>query len=405
VFYNPGGLALFNQPEAVLSGGAYRWSSLTNEDGLGAGRSLTASTIASLPGMLAGEIPVNFPGGGRLAYSLLTRHIFDGRARASFLTPDSTFAVPNLEFFSGDVSVEESLTETWVGISWARQLAKTVGFGITQFVAVRSERARYTGIAQLLDSTGQATMALRSRDFSYSHWRLLWKAGVSITRNALSAGLTLTTPSVGLFGSGTAGRTATLVDQGTMPTPVTTVSTNYQDDVSSTYRSPLSLAAGLAYSIGPTRLHAAAEWFNSVDEFRVLDTETFVSQSDSSVMTNDVIEHLDPVVNFGLGVEHTFTPTFSAFAAFRTDFSPLPDSSAANSTMSRWDLTHVSSGVSFIVGRLDLVVGTDLAFGGTKSRTPQTILPGEPVIPADARIKYFAATLLLGFKVGFGAER
>src|SRR5262245_17839769 len=49
VYYNPGGLALFNQPEAVLSGGAFRLSTLTNEDGLGEGRSLTASTIASLP--------------------------------------------------------------------------------------------------------------------------------------------------------------------------------------------------------------------------------------------------------------------------------------------------------------------------------------------------------------------
>ena len=408
VFYNPGGLALFNQPEAVLSGGAYRWSMLTNEDGLGEGRNLTSSTIASLPGMFAGEIPVNFRGGGRLAYSLLTRHIFDGRAQANFLTPDSSLAVPNLAFFSGDVAMEESLNETWVGLSYARNASEHVGLGITQFVAIRSERARYATVAQLLDSAGQATIALRSRDFNYSHWRLLWKVGLSIRGSTWSAGVTVTTPSLALFGSGTAGRTSTIVDQGVIPTPVSTVSTDYQDGVSSTYHSPPSVAGGLTYALGATgatRLHAAVEWFGGVAEFHVLETQPFTSQSTGDTLANDVMEHLDPVVNVGVGLEHRFSPGFSGFAAFRTDQSPLPDSSAANSTLSRWDLLHVSTGVSFTVGRLDLVIGTDLTFGGTGSRTPDTVLPGEPEIPPDASIKYFAATLLLGFKVGFGAER
>ena len=406
VYYNPGGLALFNQPEAVLSGGAFRYSALTNEDGLGEGRQLAASSIASLPGMFAGEIPVGKPGGGRLAYSLLTRHIFDGRARARFLTPDSSFNVPNLEYFAGDVSIEESLNDTWVGISWARDLSKHVGFGVSQFVAIRSERARYTGTAQLLDSTGQAAVVVRSREFTYTDWRLLWKAGLTVARNRWSAGLTVTTPSIGLFGSGTAGRTATVVDEGIAPTPVTTLATDYQEEVSSTYQSAASVAAGAAYTLGATTLHGAVEWFAGVDEFRVLDTDPFTSQSTGEVMANDVIEHLDPVVNVGVGVEHRFTPTFSAYGAFRTDNSPLPDSSAANSTLSRWDLTHVSTGVSFTINRLDLVVGTDLTFGGTKSQLPpESTLPGEPAIPADARVKYFAATLLIGFKVGFGAER
>ena len=159
-------------------------------------------------------------------------------------------------------------------------------------------------------------------------------------------------------------------------------------------------------TLGPTTLHGAVAWFAGVAEFRVLETDPFTAQSTGEVMTNDVIEHLDPVVNVGVGIEHKFTPTFSGFGAFRTDNSPLPDSSAANSTLSRWDLAHVSAGVSFTINRLDLVVGTDLTFGGTKSRPPpSSTLPGDPVIPEDARVKYFAATLLIGFKVGFGAER
>ena len=406
VYYNPGGLALFNQPEAVLSGGAYRYSTLTNEDGLGEGRKLTASAIASLPGMFAGEIPVGKPGGGRLAYSLLTRHIFDGRARATFLTPDSTFSVPDLDFFSSDIAVEESLNDTWVGITWARDLSQRVGFGITQYLAIRTERARYTAIGQLLDSTGAAAMVMRSRDFSYTNWRLLWKAGLTVAKDRWSAGLTLTTPSLSLFGSGTAGRTATIVDGGVAPSPVTVVATDYQDEVSSTYQSGLSVAAGAAYTLGPTTVHGAVEWFAGVAEFRVLETDPFTALSSGEVMTYVVIEHLDPVVNVGVGIEHKFTPTFSGFGAFRTDNSPLPDSSAANSTLSRWDLAHVSAGVSFTINRLDLVVGTDLTFGGTKSRPPpSSTLPGDPVIPEDARVKYFAATLLIGFKVGFGAER
>ena len=95
---------------------------------------------------------------------------------------------------------------------------------------------------------------MRGREFTYTDWRLLWKAGLTVAQNRWSAGLTVTTPSIGLFGSGTSGRTATLVDGGVAPAPVTTVATDYQDEVSSNYQSAASVAAGAAYTLGATTL-------------------------------------------------------------------------------------------------------------------------------------------------------
>ena len=403
VYYNPGGFALIEKVEAVFSGSAYRYSVISDQNGLGSGRTLSSSSLSSVPSMFAGELPFSFLKGGRLGYVVLGRQYFDGRAQERGLTPGSALTVPDLRFFSGNVWVEESLNDTWGGLSWAHPLGPHVGAGVTQFVDVRSHRGRFAVQAQAIDSSGAAAALQASRDFDYQYWGLLWKFGISFQYPSWSMGFTLTTPSVKVFGSGSAGRDMNLVDEGVATPPATTVATDFQEGVASTYHNPLSIGAGGSYQMGHTRLHVAVEWFDGVAAYHVLATESFTAQSSGAVLTNDVIQMSDAVVNVGVGIEHHFNPKLAFYGAFRTDHSPLPDSSAANTTVSHWDLTHVSGGAAFTVGRLDLVVGSDVAWGGGKPQGLMAgLIGGGPEVPPDAKIKYFSATVMFGLKVAFG---
>jgi len=404
VYYNPAGLALLEKTEVILSGSGYQYSSLSIDNGAGVGGTLTSSSIDALSGMFAGEIPLSFLK-TRLGYSVLTRQRFDGRIQARGLPLDTVLNVPDLQFSSADLHGEESLNETWVGLTMARLLNPHVSFGFTTFAAVRSDRALFSTTAQAIDSSGAAAVGIQARDFSYDHWSLLWKLGLEVQFPAWSLGMTVTTPNVRVFGSGSAGRDFTVVDQGIAASPITRVATDFQEDVASAYHTPLSVGVGGSYKFGPTRVHASAEWFGSEAAFHVLATEPFTAQSSGQTMTNEVIQEFAAVLNYGVGIEHHFGPKLAAYGSFRTDKAPVPDSSAANSTFSRWDLSHVTAGAAFSWLHADLVLGTDFAFGSREPRAASTPPTLEPSLPPTAKISYKSATLFLAVKVAFGTNR
>jgi hypothetical protein len=404
VFYNPAGLALLERTEVILSGSGYQYSSLSlvNEGGPAGG--VSSSSLDAVPGMFAGEVPVSLPK-SRIAYSVLTRQRYNGRFEARGLSLDSALNVPNLQFSSGDATGEESLSETWVGLTLARLLNAHVSLGITPFVAVRSERARYATVVQALNTSGAAALAMQSRDFDYLNWRLLAKMGLAVQFPKGSLGMTVTTPSLRLFGTGSAGRTSTIVDEGIAASDITRVATDFQDGVEATYNTPLSVGLGGSYLLGSTRLHVSGEWFASEAAFPVLATQPFTAQSSGQTMTNQVVQEFRSVLNYGVGIEHHFGPKLAAYGSFRTDRAPVPDSSAANSTLSRWDLSHVTGGAAFSWLHADLVLGTDLAFGDLPARAAASTPPiGEPSLPTTAKVRYTSATIFFAVKVAFGAS-
>ena len=353
--------------------------------------------------MFAGEIPISSDK-TRLGYSVLTRLRFNGRVDGRGLSPDTALNVGSLGFFSGDLHGEENLSETWVGLTLARTTSPHFAFGVTQFGVVRSQHARFTVSAQALDTNGLAAFAVRSRDFDYTSWGLLWKAGIGIRYQPWSLGLTVTTPTVHVLGSGSSGRDLTTVDQGIAAGSITQVATDFQDGVAANYKTPLSVGLGGAYAFGPTRLHFSAEWFASQGAYHVLKTTTFTAQSSGEVLTNQVIQEFDAVVNLGVGIEHRFDPKRAIYASFRTDQSPLPDSSAANATMSRWDLMHVTGGAAFTWLKTDLVLGGDIAWGSRGPTPINNSAADDPAIPSTIKVSYMSATAFLAVKVAFGTH-
>jgi hypothetical protein len=409
VYYNPGALGLVKKPELLLSGSVLQQTTIKMEDGLGEGQDLVSSTLKVVPSLFAGEIRLGFLGKHRLAYSFLARQGFDAHIeeRAAFVG-ENVFAVPGLELAAASVRADARLSENWVGLTWASPVGEGLGLGLSQFLAVRSQSLGVQTLAQGLGTGGRAVASIQSRDFEYQHWRLFWKLGLGLERERWKLGLTVTTPGVSLGGSGSAGldRTAVGQDIERDGRPVTEVTTDFQDGVVSEFRSPLSIGLGAAYGTGKTRIHAAAEWFGAIDEYLILDTAPFVSQSSGQPFASDVLHQLDSVLNLGVGVQHRFSPTLEGYASFRTDVSGAVPDSDANASVSAWDLHHVSTGASFSLGRSDFTLGGILAFGKENSGRGVTLLrddgTGDGVtLSENARVRFFRLTLVFGFNVAF----
>jgi hypothetical protein len=196
-----------------------------------------------------------------------------------------------------------------------------------------------------------------------STWRLLARIGLSGVRDSLTYGATLTTPGLGLFGSGGYRQSVNLTDQTGAAGNIFGVS--YQEGLTAHYHSPFGAAAGASYGWGTWRVHSAAEWWNKVNSYAALEGEPFTIQTPSgdSTATATVADELESVFNFGFGLEKHFGNDLAGFASYHTDRSGHPENGGSGASVTAWDLNHVTIGVTFNAFRSTFAIGQSVAFG------------------------------------------
>jgi hypothetical protein len=219
-------------------------------------------------------------------------------------------------------------------------------------------------------------------------------------RDSITYGIVLTTPSLGITGSGNTQYNTTLIDQtGTIGN---LLGADYQKGVKADFRTPVGAGAGASYGWRATRLHAAVDWNAAVAQYTVLESPDFVIHTPSGDSTARMVitDHLDPVFNWGVGIEHRFGPTVSGFASYHTDRSGRIAGDPLGASLTRWNLNDVAAGATWHVWRSDLALGLTTAFGSQPTPAPPTTADGRPV-PGDFQTHEMLVTVTLGWKVTF----
>jgi len=405
VYYNPGALALAPGAEFLLAGYAVQYQRVSVANGSGPRRDLVSSLFSTVPSLIAGELPVLDH--DRLAYSYLSRQQVDLDIEQRIATDDAkpSSPLPNATFAALNLQYHQNVGESWYSLTWAHKLSSALGIGVTPSLAYRSQRTTGVLLAMGENASRQQAVLLHSRDFDYSHYRLLARLGLSGVRDSLTYGVTLNTPGLGLTGGGAYRQSVTLTDQ--TGTVGNVVGASYQEDLKADYRSPLGVAGGASFGWGRLRLHASAEWWAAVDEYNVLEGQPFVihvpiragNPTGDSTVTTVVTEKLDEVFNFGFGLEHHFSPDVAGYASYHTDRSARPPDSSPDASVTAWDLNHVTAGVTFNAWRSNFAVGVSTAFGdrpiqGIGSRPDR-------IPPAELESRALIVTGTLGWKFTF----
>ncbi len=391
-FYNPGALALSGDPSLVASVQSFEatWLSGSAE---GSSTGLDSSDIRPSPSLFAFALPRSWTGSHTIAISSLTRQDFDLRV-------DDWQVVPQ----GGAESLfDQDLNENWFGLTWAHGVGQDSGLGLTTFVAYRGQRTRreLSGQAALSPTTGGA--ALLIDDFDYTNYRVLWKAGFATQFDAWDLGLSVTTPSVRLFGSGSASYVRSAVGADLGGGPVVNVSVQRQEDLASDFVSPLSVALGGSYRSGQNRFHATVEWFASVDPFEVLDTSSLAQDPAAEGLVKRLNEEANSVINFGVGFQRRVSTRFSYYAAFTTDFTFADKDDSAANALSTWDIYHLTAGTSLVVGSAKLTMGAAYSFGrDDRQIATVAVEPGTPPVLTQTAfdVHYSRVRVLFGFDFG-----
>lgn len=396
-YYNPGAIALFPDVKFILSAQIYQLDNYTIKDGAAEGKDLEYSSITPSPNFVAFDFSFDFLGDDRLALSVLTRQNTNFEFRTRLI--DSLEVIessPGKENFAGGVSFEKKFNDVWAGITYSTKLNEIFGIGLTGYFAYRSHNSGKQIILQALKSDGDIASFQEIDNYRFNNLRTLLKLGFGVNFNPLTIGATLTTPSLNIFGSGSAG-----TDLFAAGLDTNRFESNYQDDVSSKYNSSWALGFGAAYTIDKIKLHLSTEWYDAIKKFFVLDTQPFISQSSGVVLTNDLTHEAKSVINYGLGIDYFANETLTFSGSIVSDYAASVENSETNlAPASAFDLIHIAAGSSFKIWKSEITVGVVYSVGSQIIKNEITILP-EPgsVIERDSEIKFSRIKLLLGFEL------
>ncbi|MGE6760512.1 hypothetical protein ACQKGO_21015 [Corallococcus interemptor] len=408
VYYNPGALALLGAPELELTGSVYEYTRLKVQDGQGEGKDLSDSNVDVLPSLIAGSLRFGFLGKSRLAYSLLTRQGFSYSLQSRGTRTGTDLAgVPGLDMLSTDVRLDQSVSEFWTGVSWAYPVTEHLGLGLTPFVATRHHELRFQTQAQGSGAAGERLLATLGRDLEFDHIRVLLKLGASYQQGPWALGLSVTTPSVAIWGRGSVGFERAVQSQG-VDTNAPAAVFDFQEDLPAHYRSSWSAAFGVSRSFGEsTAVYASVEGYARVSSITLVDAQPIVPRDTTESIDGDYAFALKPVLNGALGVEQALGDRVRVYLSGHTDFSALEQTQATNALVGGWDLYHVASGIHFVLGRSRFTLGGDLAWGNKQTtrfaETLQQLGLSAPMRAQD--VHYFQATLLIGASFSFKDTR
>ena len=358
-YYNPGSMAFTTDSVLILTTYSVQAYVISVNDAYGTDSYLTSSSIKASPGIFAIRLP-KWLGDEQIAISYITRYDFDFVAQEQNVTPYSSSQSSSE---ANEAFVLENLSEYWPGITWSKVISNSVGVGATLYFPYRSQSNRNQVLSQTTDSTNTNSSVVFYEDYKYFNLRALIKFGASFKLDPLMLGITITTPSMNIFGSGSTAMnfTSNDVDNANFD-EAPTFASDFQEDLPSQFRSSLSIAVGAAYYLENTSFYFSAEWFNRVSEFNIMSPNSFYAQSSGEEIDYNTSYSLNSVFNLGLGIKYIVNSDFTYYGSITTDQTAFVENSVNKFAISNWDIFHIRSGGEFNIDKLSITLGFGYGF-------------------------------------------
>ncbi len=405
-FYNPGGLALIDDPELVATSRVIEASGVSIERQDDALFDLSQLRLDMAPGFFGGILPFSFLGDDHvLGYSMFTRYFMKSDLN-SFLVGTAVHPVDSVAInIFGEFRLENRLSETWIGLTWSHQVSGPTGIGASLFVSSRSQEGESRSSLQGLTAGEAGAVSSRQNLYTYWNYGVLLKTGATFEYQKTSFGLTLTTPRLSVLGQGKMVSQASSfgqdLDLDGVPDP--TFAAIVAEDLKATSKSSWAFGFGASRSFGNARIHLTAEYFTALETYDILPPQSTISIPGGDTVTVRVQHTLDDVLNVGAGVEYEVSPVVSTFLAFRTDFSAKRPGVAGDVSISSWDIFFGTVGVALTIGPASLNLG--LAYGGggdvrdiqdIKNQIPPRL--GE-LLPDELHLSYRTMRFIFAFSI------
>jgi hypothetical protein len=437
-FYNPGALGFVENASISVSANAFRFGKVTIDDALGPGEDATDTMFEPVPLLVSGMLRLPVAPQWAFGYALVARQLYAAKFTNAVDTQRETINVggviqPLLNQFIAQSNITSSANEFWAMGAVAWRLNETWALGMAPTVVWRGqsllERFSFQTIPLVVGGNGPIGVNLLT-DVDLSQFSFLTRFGVAWEPSALlKVGATLTTPNLKIASSGSSQAQVSATNlpgptNGTNGDRQNLFGSDFQDGLSSHYRTPLSIAVGVevkpwapltvgltvAYSVALGR-QALLDVQGGRPFFRGPGTEGL---GDSAPFLTPLDERRT-VVNVSFGAAYALNDTYAAYVGFWTDFSPLTREQFSDLSNQGFvlatgevDLYHVVVGATRTTQRSMIAAGVVLSQGtGTTQSNADITATGNALgLTQGGRFierheSFFSVSLLLGYTYFF----
>jgi hypothetical protein len=330
---------------------------------------------------------------------------------------DDGNTIPGTTSFVGSYDYVNQLEELWFGIGAGYKISEKLGLGATIFSSYRGQSYQLNENIKAIDTIDSKYVfktLVNNESVKYSTVRLLAKAGLSYVSGRMKYGLTVTSPSIGIYGTGGIQRDNSdiVVSENPEDSGGNFLITDNKTHVNTTFKHPLSVAVGLDYRSAKARLAVSAEYFFRINTYHLMEpaSDPFIYPPDYPDSANIVPDYLHienaaaPVFNIAIGLSHILYKNFSILLGASTDFSSYQQTTDADKMLNgfgNWDIYHFSSGLSYYKQK------HNVSFGFSYALTPSKQIPQYAIINSingtygNAEMHAHSLSFVLGYTYFF----
>jgi hypothetical protein len=366
IFYNPARLGLIRNSAFLISAEVYEWERLKVEDPFGENSDFSTSDFGGIPSLTAGTFSIGFLKKHRFAYSILIRQGMD----LDFSYKNEVFGdvigqFPGEEYFGGFVRLKQKVNEHWYSLSWSWPVVDWLSVGLNTTGTIYDQRKGNQIDLQAYTEASRTAIYRFNRNFSFTNYGLLWKAGVAAEFPHCRMGLTITTPTVVVSGKGKYQYENFYSGPDLLSGTKDVYSTSDQKDIRSGHRTPWAIGLGTTFLVGRHKLHLSGEWYSRIPMYTLMEAEPHISQSAKDTLTFQLVDQLNHVVNAGIGTEFYVSDKVSFYLSGNTDFSAVDgdisnfseNKPVARNSIISADFLHAALGFFFDFPGVGLTLG------------------------------------------------
>jgi hypothetical protein len=423
IFYNPGYLALVDSNNISISASIYQYDMLKIKDGAGKGFDLKSNQSQILPSLVSGTYQFKNLSNHKFGYTILTKNQTGIKTSSRIDRELNVIADYNNmgnEEFIGQFGLKTTLNEQWFGGCYSYKFTEHFSIGFTAFAAYRNQTMEYSYTSKVILPTESdygiyITPLVAYSDIQsveMSTVRGIGKIGLALGNERIDFGLTITTPSLPIYGSTTIQRDELFSNMNLDDknfTEYTENTPNYtqfilaadsfrfdlnlntfavngrqssaQDKIETVYKSPLSIAAGIVFksksldenSKPKRKFFFSFEYFNSINPYYLVKPQERgvirPLKDNYNYTTIDfmgIMEAPINILNIAIGYERSINKKINLLASFRTNNSFAnvnKDYTDMAISQSFWNLWHYSLGAIYKKERSDISIGISYCDG------------------------------------------